>query len=163
MMGAPSIITKYLPGCLLPGLGLFATIISGNLMTNLEFQTIRSRLKKTQREMARLLGISLKAVESYEQGCRQIPANIERIVYFLLFKLHPRRIKKMEVCWIRKKCPSETRRNCVAWIAGEGFFCWFMTGKSCLRQKKLQGKKMENCFTCDFFQNNLKKIDFPTD
>lgn len=63
-------------------------------MTTHEFHDIRAHLKKTQREMAALLGISLKAVESYEQGWRRIPANIERIAYFLLFKLHMNRFRQ---------------------------------------------------------------------
>ena len=52
-------------------------------MDAFEFKSFREKLKKTQRQMAQLLGVSLKAVHSYEQGWRSIPAYVERQVYFL--------------------------------------------------------------------------------
>ena len=53
-------------------------------MDKMEFQYFRQKLQKTQKEMAQLLGTSLKAVESYEQGWRNIPAQVERQVLFFL-------------------------------------------------------------------------------
>ena len=127
-------------------------------MTKKEFSRIRKTLKKTQKEIAILLGISQKAVESYEQGLRNIPRNIERIMYFLLFKLNMDKLGKGELCWEEKGCSIEIRRNCVAWIADEGFFCWFLTGKTCLGQKMASATDSQNCFDCNFFQEKLKKI-----
>mgnify|MGYP001822735688 FL=1 len=43
-----------------------------------EFTTIRKKLAKTQKELSELLGTSLKAVSSYEQGWRNIPVHVER-------------------------------------------------------------------------------------
>ncbi len=122
------------------------------------FVKIRKKLNKTQREMAILLGISIKTVESYEQGLRNIPVNIERIVYYLFFKLNMDKFNEKARCWENKKCPSHIRENCVAWVAKEGFFCWFLTGKSCVREKLLSSKSSENCFDCSFFLENLEKI-----
>jgi len=122
------------------------------------FVHIRKKLNKTQREMANLLGISIKTVESYEQGLRNIPVNVERIVYFLFFKLNMDKFNEKARCWENKKCPSHIRENCVAWVAKEGFFCWFLTGKSCVREKLLSSKSSENCFECSFFLENLEKI-----
>ena len=53
-------------------------------MESKEFKMFRSRLERTQKEMAQLLGISIKAVHSYEQGWRKIPGHVERQIYFLL-------------------------------------------------------------------------------
>ena len=47
-------------------------------MDKKEFSQIRRHLKKTQKELARLLCVSPKAVQSFEQGWRKIPANVER-------------------------------------------------------------------------------------
>ena len=47
---------------------------------------VKMKLEKTQKELAELLGSSLKAVSSYEQGWRSIPAHIERQLFFLLIK-----------------------------------------------------------------------------
>ena len=53
-------------------------------MDKAEFSTIRSQLGKTQKQMATLLGTSLKAVQSFEQGWRNVSVPIERQMLFLL-------------------------------------------------------------------------------
>jgi transcriptional regulator with XRE-family HTH domain len=123
-----------------------------------EFIKIRKKLGKTQKEVASLLGVSKKAIESYEQGLRNIPVNVERIIYFLLFKLNMDKFNDKKTCWKIKKCPPHIRENCVAWTAKEGFFCWFLTGKSCFREKQLSPESSDSCFTCSFFKENLEKI-----
>lgn len=127
-------------------------------MTSNEFHSVRRRIEKTQREMARLLGVSPKSVASYEQGWRRVPANIERLVYFLLFKLNREKFSASDRCWVRQKCPDGIRKNCIAWIAGEGLFCWFLTGKSCVRQKAIKGPGSRTCRECDFFRKSLERI-----
>ena len=122
-----------------------------------EFINIRKKLDKTQKEMATLLGISIKTVESYEQGLRNIPVNVERIVYFLLFKLNREKLDEKELCWDKKECTPSTRANCLAWLAKEGFYCWFITGNVCAHEnQKSQGSG--TCFTCSFFRENLEKV-----
>ena len=123
-----------------------------------EFVRLRKNLDKTQRQIALLLGVSHKTVESYEQGFRNIPVNVERIIYYLFFKLNPDRSTGKDLCWGKKECPQDTRENCVAWLAKEGFFCWFITGKSCIREKQLSPGAADNCFSCSFFRENLAKI-----
>ncbi|MCF8038347.1 MAG: hypothetical protein K9K79_03435, partial [Desulfohalobiaceae bacterium] len=83
-------------------------------MTPSEFITARSVLGKTQKVMARLLGVSLKAVHSYEQGWRNIPAHVERQVFFLLAR-RPGRSKEPPPCWEQTDCPREIRDCCPAW------------------------------------------------
>lgn len=127
-------------------------------MQKADFFKIRKKLSKTQKEMAALLGISIKTVESYEQGLRNIPVNVERIVYFLLFKLNMEKFNGKETCWNIKKCSAHSRENCISWTAKEGFFCWFLTGKFCAHEKLISNKTNGNCFNCSFFKNNLTKI-----
>ncbi len=45
----------------------------GNSMDSVEFSLFRKKLQKTQKELAQLLGTSLKAIHSYEQAWRTIP------------------------------------------------------------------------------------------
>ena len=127
-----------------------------------KFYQIRKKLNKTQKEMAALLGISKKTVESYEQGLRKIPPNSERILYYLLFKLNMDKLSEngKELCWDKKDCPPHLRENCLAWIAKEGFFCWFITGKICPAEKQLShnSKSTGTCFNCSFFKDNLEAI-----
>src|SRR5512136_712971 len=75
---------------------------------------IRRYLGKTQSQMAQLLGVSPKAIQSFEQGWRNIPVHTERQV-LLLVALKKASPKKDSPCWVVRKCPMETRRNCPAW------------------------------------------------
>jgi transcriptional regulator with XRE-family HTH domain len=123
-----------------------------------EFKEIRKRIHKTQKDFSVILGVSQKTVESYEQGLRNIPGNIERLLYFLLFKLNKSKFLKKTQCWEFKSCPSDTRKNCIAWLAEEGFYCWFLTGKTCLREQQDPESENGDCFHCAFFKQHLKYI-----
>jgi len=127
-------------------------------MDKQEFVNIRKKLVKTQKEISTLLGISPRTVESYEQGLRNIPVNSQRLLYFLLFKLNKDKLQEEQLCWQDKVCPLNTREGCVAWLAQEGFYCWFLTGKSCVREKEISKKKSSNCFGCSFFKQQLEAI-----
>jgi DNA-binding XRE family transcriptional regulator len=52
-------------------------------METKEFYSFRRRFQKTQKEMSHLLGTSLKAIQSLEQGWRKVPGYIERQMLFL--------------------------------------------------------------------------------
>lgn len=52
------------------------------VMDKKEFAQVRKKIGKTQKQLAALLGVSLKAIHSYEQGWRSIPSHIERQVFF---------------------------------------------------------------------------------
>ncbi len=51
-------------------------------MDSKEFKKLRKKLNKTQKQIARLLGVSVKAVHSYEQSWRNIPTHVERQMFF---------------------------------------------------------------------------------
>jgi len=120
-----------------------------------EFSTARQYLGKTQNQMAQLLGVSLKAIQSFEQGWRNIPVHIERQVLFLLIsKKSP--FKKERLCWVIRKCPMEIKQNCPAWEFQVGDLCWFINGTIC--QGRVQpnwGKKMKICRQCKVLQTVL--------
>ncbi len=91
-------------------------------MVSEEFIGIRKQLKKTQLEMARLLGGSVKAVRSYEQGWRHIPAHAERQMLFLLFMKKGDWING-KPCWEIIGCPDALKLNCPAWEFNAGTLC----------------------------------------
>jgi transcriptional regulator with XRE-family HTH domain len=135
-------------------------------MSGADFARLRASLRKSQRELAELLGLSLKAVESYEQGWRNVPAHVERLLYFLLFKLNEDEIESEDPCWKSKACPDEVRSKCVAFVAKEGRFCWFFTGKLCASARSLapgSAKSSEaegrGCYSCEVFTRMLAKVD----
>jgi len=121
-------------------------------MRKKEFSKIRYHLGKTQSQMARLLGTSLKAIQSFEQGWRNIPVHTERQALFLLvLKKSPH--KKNRACWVIRKCPVETRQNCPAWELQAGNLCWFINGTICQGQvQETWQKKMKICRQCRVFQ-----------
>ena len=120
-------------------------------MNGREFKKNRKRLNKTQKQMADLLGTSLKAIHSYEQGWRNVPVHVERQIYFLM----SRRAKKsnaIKACWNVKKCSKKQRINCPAWEFSSGDLCWFINGTVCEGKVHKDWKeKMKICRTCEVF------------
>jgi DNA-binding XRE family transcriptional regulator len=116
------------------------------------FKQIRARLKKTQKEMAQLLGVSIKAIHSYEQGWRKIPHHVERQLLFLLSRvMNPNRDGKK--CWDINQCPDNRLENCPAWEFNAGDLCWFINGTNCNgRPHQTWADKMEECRTCPVFK-----------
>jgi DNA-binding XRE family transcriptional regulator len=124
-------------------------------MNKKEFSQVRRHLGKTQKQMAQLLGVSPKTVQSFEQGWRKIPAHAERHS-LLLLALKRSSVLGNRPCWRIKECPAETRRNCPAWEFGAGQMCWLINGTVC--QGKVQRnwtKKMEICRKCEVFRSAL--------
>jgi hypothetical protein len=99
-------------------------------MDSKEFKKLRKRLNKLQKQMAQLLGVSIKAVHSYEQGWRNIPTYVERQMFFLLSRVEENQ-KGRKPCWVIKKCPPETKKQCPAWEFQAGKLCWFINGTIC--------------------------------
>jgi transcriptional regulator with XRE-family HTH domain len=120
------------------------------------FGKIRAKLGRSQRELADILGLSQKAVESYEQGWRKVPSNIERILWFLYFKLNEESLAKEPPCWEEKSCPDEKSAKCVAKLAGEGRFCWFFTGRLCSTAEEGRG---DSCYTCSVFSRLVGTLE----
>lgn len=129
---------------------------SNSRMSRATFARLRRLLGRSQRELADVLGISVKAVESYEQGWRRVPANVERILYFLLFKLNEEALRDAAPCWVATKCQDASRARCVAALTKEGHFCWFFTGKLCSAAHE---GKADGCYSCAVFARLLELVD----
>lgn len=118
-----------------------------------EFISIRKRLAKTQKELARLLGLSLKAISSYEQGWRNIPTHVERQLLFLLAQKDSGPSRN---CWDIKRCDEEAKQSCPAWEFNAGDLCWFINGTICDQKvKNTWQDKIEVCRTCKVFKSQL--------
>jgi hypothetical protein len=121
-----------------------------------EFKRLRKLLKKTQAQIAQLLGVSLKAVHSYEQGWRKVPAAVERQMYFLSVKQNAK-TGKAKACWQVKNCNPEQKTKCPAWEFGAGELCWFINGTICDGTAQKDWKeKMKLCRTCEVFEPLIK-------
>ncbi|MDL2268539.1 helix-turn-helix domain-containing protein [Desulfosarcina sp. OttesenSCG-928-A07] len=128
-------------------------------MDGKNFRKYRKKLNKTQKQIAQLLGVSIKAVHSYEQGWRSIPVHVERQFYFLL----ARKISGAQdpcPCWNQRECPEYQREQCPVWEFASGNWCWFVSGTICGGVAYHSWKdKMVQCRTCPVFESILEKID----
>ena len=127
-------------------------------MESHEFKRFRKKLDKTQEGMAHLLGVSVKAIRSYEQGWRSIPTHAERQLLFLTAK-KDEILKPQKPCWIIKDCKEERKKQCPAWEFHAGSLCWFINGTICSgTDQKNWAEKIKICKKCKAFPAGLKKL-----
>ncbi len=121
-------------------------------MDSQEFKYYREKLNKTQKQMAELLAVSLKAVCSYEQGSRSVPVHVERQIFFLVSRLALKN-KRKKICWDAMKCSKEFKQKCPAWEFQVGDLCWFINGTICKGEaQKNWREKMKICRHCEVFE-----------
>jgi Helix-turn-helix len=119
-----------------------------------DFYNARKKLKKTQKEMAELLGVALKTVQCYEQGKRNIPAYIEREVWYLLSNQIGSCVYT-EQCWDIVECG--VKEQCPAWEFQTGHMCWFICGTMCECTKGCTlEEKSKKCRSCEIIKDLLK-------
>jgi len=122
------------------------------------FGKIRSFMGKTQEELAQLLCVSRKTVQSYEHVWRKIPSITERQM-LLLLAVKSSSDMYAPPCWEIKNCPDEWRDNCIVWELKFRRYCWFMNGTFC--QGKLRGSwdnKIRICRECEVFTRDVPDI-----
>jgi DNA-binding XRE family transcriptional regulator len=97
------------------------------------FRRIRKQLGVTQAQLAAAMGTSTKAVQSYEQGWRNVPTRV-LVQLFVLLAIHRRRQVDKVPCWDIKHCSVAEREACPSYTIGDGQLCWFVTaGGGCGR------------------------------
>ena len=125
------------------------------IMDREEIASVRKKLGKTQKQLGELLGTSLKAVHSYEQGWRKVPTHVERQMYYLVSRTKENR-KRRKPCWVIKGCPAARKNACPAWEFRSGNVCWFINGTICEGAvHKSWKEKMEICRSCDVLTSLL--------
>ena len=121
-------------------------------MESKEFSLIRHYLGKTQKQLAILLCVSTKAIQSFEEGWRHIPPYAERELLFLLFLKRPVDEKAMP-CWETLNCSLEWRIHCSAWEYDAPYLCWFINGTFCHgKYQDSWQEKVKLCRQCEVFQ-----------
>ncbi len=121
-------------------------------MDKQEFKHFRKRLNKTQKQIAQLLGTSIKAIHSYEQGWRSVPVAVERQIYFLISRTKKAKTSTKN-CWVIKKCPTDQKKKCPAWEYHAGKLCWFISGTICAGEDQRNWReKMKICRECEVLQ-----------
>jgi len=100
------------------------------MMEKQEFLSVRKKLNKTQKQLAQLLGSSVRVIHDYEKGIRDIPAYVERHLFFLLSLRQHQQFEK-KFCWDIRNCLIKKRALCPAWEFKAGHLCWFLNGIIC--------------------------------
>lgn len=122
---------------------------------------VRATLGRTQAELANALGVSVKAVQSYEQGWRDVPVRvmIQLVVLLALYRKH-----SMDdvPCWEIRHCDVELKEKCAAFTIGKGQFCWFVGNQEC-RPPVVEGVDADAdalpCMSCPVVQRLLRGPD----
>jgi putative transcriptional regulator len=131
-------------------------------MTGKEFYFFRTALRKTQKQMAEILGISLKAIQSFEQGWRKVPGHVERHVLFLL-SMKYKAPKPLSPCWDMRECSTREKEVCPAWEFKSDYPCWFVNGTICHGSAHGSWRqKMNLCGSCKVFTSFMKFSDCPS-
>ena len=121
-----------------------------------DLRSIRQALGKTQAEMAQLLSVSARAIQSYEQGWRPMPPHVRKMALFLLC-VSRRHKGKLVPCWRIRKCSRRDRAGCPAYLLGEGELCWLVTGDACPQAEGVSSEeKMERCARCPVLIERLR-------
>ncbi len=115
---------------------------------------IRGILGRTQTELAKALGISEKAVQSYEQGWRDVPVRVV-IQLLLLLALYRKQSMDDVPCWEIRKCTSERREQCASFTIGRGQFCWFIGPTDCRPREGADDDALLPCMSCPVVQRLL--------
>ncbi len=117
-------------------------------MKSKEFILLRKRLEKTQRQLARLLGVSLKTVQSYEQGWRVVPDHVAKQMLLLVTGAASGG-GQSPACWDVVGCPPEKKEDCPAWEFQQGHLCWFLNGTACEKEAgESWQEKLLRCREC---------------
>ena len=127
-------------------------------MESRQFSDIRNYLGKTQSELATLLCVSSKTVQSFEQGWRNIPPSAERQLLVLLsLKKSPE--PGFQPCWQTTDCPEDWRHRCVVWEHKVRHYCWLINGTFWQGEvRRSWKKKMEVCWRCKVLQSMLPPV-----
>jgi len=129
----------------------------------LSVRAIRSEMGLSQSELAGLVGIGSRAIQSYEQEWRQPSEMVERMLLLLLMAhRHGAELSRLR-CWEQKECSPGVRERCIAYATRQGHLCWFLTGTICEGQRqKSWSDKLRLCLDCGFMQGLLRPVGTET-
>ena len=115
---------------------------------------LRDVLGVTQGELAVALGISSKAVQSYEQGWRETPL---RVIKQILTLVAMQRADKVQgkACWDLRSCPDKVSSQCLARKLTDGRYCWAVASQVCDRSSGEEEPSVLTCLHCDVVRQFL--------
>jgi DNA-binding XRE family transcriptional regulator len=122
----------------------------------LDVRRVRDELGMSQREFADLAGVSLRAIQSCEQGWRTPSSSLERTLLLLLlaYRNGPQ-FENLE-CWELRDCPPEAQDGCLVFWCRQGHLCWLLSGNKCQGEPmRTWADKKRACGRCGFMAQLL--------
>jgi len=127
---------------------------SGRQDRTTTIKQIRGIMKRTQAELAAALGVSEKAIQSYEQGWREVPVRV-MIQLLVLLALYQKQTMDDIPCWEIRKCSPDQRSNCASFTVSHGQFCWMIGSKTCSPPNPESPQPIMPCMSCQVVQRLL--------
>jgi DNA-binding XRE family transcriptional regulator len=127
-------------------------------------QGLRHELGFSQSDLADLIGVSPRTVQSWEQGWRKPSPGLIRSLLLLALSWRLGERFSCQVCWETVNCSPAERERCLTYQSKQGHLCWFLTGNAHRgRRLKHWSEKMAMCATCPFFGKLLHQAGLWTD
>jgi DNA-binding XRE family transcriptional regulator len=123
---------------------------------HVDLKAIRRELGLSQSEFADTIGVSVRTVQSCEQGWRNPSPAVEKAALLLLIASRHGPDFSMNVCWDTIDCSDDERRGCLVYQTKQGHLCWLLSGNICQgkRFRSWEDKK-STCMECEFFEKLL--------
>jgi DNA-binding transcriptional regulator YiaG len=116
---------------------------------------LRLLLGVTQEGLAKALGISTKAVQSYEQGWRKTPLRVVKQMLTLV-AMHREDYSQSTPCWEIRGCDADSVANCPANTITHGRYCWAVASKSCAKARGDKDISVLGCLECEVVKKFLE-------
>ncbi len=114
-----------------------------------DLKSVRETLGKSQSELSALLGISTRAVQSYEQGWRPVPPYVQKLSALLLYLNWRKDNKERPPCWELRRCSEELQEQCTVRQSDCGHLCWMISGNFHRAEPQKSWKaKWGKCLKC---------------
>ena len=124
----------------------------------IDLKEVRRELGLSQSELADLIGVSRRTVQSCEQGWRSPGPAVEKAAILLLMANRQGADFGRKVCWDAVGCSSAERKNCHVYRSRQGHLCWLLSGNICQgRRLRTWADKKEFCLQCRFFNELLPR------
>jgi hypothetical protein len=101
----------------------------------------------TQAEMARALRVSIRAVQSYEQGWRTLPVPLA-VQLLTLLAVYKGNAESLTPCWKQTGCPADARSKCPSFRVTGGRYCWLVAGDTCGGRVRAAPAAPLRCLSC---------------
>lgn len=118
---------------------------------------VRSSLGMTQAAVARALGISIRAIQSYEQGWRETPASV-MVQLLVLAAAYRSAALDGKPCWEVTGCPAVNLIECPCRHTG-GHLCWLVSGRLCSDPSGSKQENLQTCLDCRIIRRLLANAD----